>query len=58
MKNFYITINTIDPKSKIPDEKVYGFSLIAKNEKDAENKAVKQFKVRYKDYPINSVNIF
>ena len=59
MKNYYVTIISINPKDQYgKDNQKYGFSLVAKDEKGAEEKAIIQFKTRYKELPILGVKVF
>lgn len=61
--NFYVTIMSIDPddhygREQGDDHQKYGYSLLAKDKKDAENKAVEEFKRRHGDLPIHWVEVF
>jgi hypothetical protein len=59
MKEFHVTIMSIDPDdhSEDPHQK-YGFTIQAKDEKEAQEKGVKQFKQQYGNLPIYWVKVF
>lgn len=61
-KEFYVTIMSIDPddhygREQGDDHQKYGYDVMARNEKDAENKAVEEFKRRHGDLPIYWVRV-
>ena len=59
MKNFHVTVMSIDPNdhSEDPHQK-YGLTIEAKNDKEAIDKGVTQFKAEYRGLPIYSVKAF
>ena len=57
MKNYYITIMSIDPndhqgREQGDDSQKYGFSVYANNQSDAEEKGVIKFRQDHGDLPI------
>jgi len=63
MKNFYVTIMSIDPndhhgREQGDDSQKYGYSVSAKSERDAENVGVEQFKSQHGNLPIFWVKVF
>lgn len=61
-KEFYVTIMSIDPddhygREQGDDHQKYGYDVMATSEKDAENKAVQEFKRRHGDLPIYWVKV-
>ncbi len=62
MKNFYVTIMSIDPddhygREQGDDHQKYGLMVMAKDSKDAETKGVEQFKKQHGDLPIFWVRV-
>jgi hypothetical protein len=59
MKNFHVTIMSIDPNdhSEDPHQK-YGLTIEAKNDKEAIDKGAAQFKTQYRGLPIYWVKAF
>lgn len=63
MKNFHVTIMSIDPndhygREQGDDHQKYGLSVQAKDQRDAENKGVEQFKRQHPSLPIFWVKVF
>jgi hypothetical protein len=63
MKNYHATIMSIDPndhhgREQGDDHQKYGLSVQAINQKDAETKAVEQFKKQNPNLPIYWVKVF
>ena len=63
MKNFHVTIMSIDPddhygREQGDDHQKYGLSVQAKDQKDAEEKGILQFKQQYGSLPIFWVKVF
>jgi hypothetical protein len=63
MKNYHITIMSIDPndhegRDAGDDHQKYGLSVQAKDQKDAEEKGVAQFKQQHGNLPIFWVKSF
>jgi hypothetical protein len=63
MKNFHVTIMSIDPddhfgREQGDDHQKYGLSVQAKDQKDAEEKGILQFKQQYGNLPIFWVKCF
>jgi len=63
MKNYYVTIMSIDPndhygREQGDDHQKYGVSVIAKDDKDAQEKGVVQFKQQHGNLPIFWVKSF
>lgn len=61
-KEFYVTIMSIDPndhhgREQGDDHQKYGYDVMARNEKDAENKGVERFKQQHGDLPIYWVKV-
>jgi hypothetical protein len=63
MKNFHVTIMSIDPddhygREQGDDHQKYGLSVQAKDQKDAEEKGILQFKQQYGNLPTFWVKCF
>ena len=63
MKSFHVTIMSIDPddhygREQGDDHQKYGLNVQAKDNKDAEEKGVVQFKQQYGNLPIFWVKCF
>ena len=63
MQDFHVTIMSIDPddhygREQGDDHQKYGFSVKAKDKKDAEEKGVEQFKRQFGNLPIFWVKVF
>lgn len=63
MKNYYVTIMSIDPndhhgREQGDDHQKYGYSVQATSEKNAQEKGVAQFKGQHGNLPIYWVKAF
>lgn len=61
-KEFYVTIMSIDPndhhgREQGDDHQKYGYDVMARNEKDAQEKGVERFKQQHGDLPIYWVKV-
>jgi hypothetical protein len=62
MKEFYVVIMSIDPndhygREQGDDHQKYGFSVTAKDKKDAEEKGILEFKTKNGNLPIYWVKV-